>query len=197
MTQRTLVMVIVAMSFATSVYAEEPFGFVLDKHPQEYGYCTQTEWDGTFYQCSSAPLPHRAFESYLLQYVEGVGVCEIKGAGTTINHDSYGVHIRSAVDDLYHQVAKRYGPTEKNDLVYPDSLWAEPRDWTMGLLKGERFYSYLWTPKRGFAGVDQVSQIGIIPQALSSDSGRVVLTYDLTTMPACEAKIQQAESAVF
>ncbi len=56
---------------ATSVFAEEPFGFELNTHPKSYGYCKQSERDPTFYTCSSAPKPHKAFELYTLQHVGG------------------------------------------------------------------------------------------------------------------------------
>ena len=197
MAKRLLMMVIAVASIATSVSAQEPFGFALNKHPKEYGYCKQMEENKTFYDCSSAPRPHRAFAYYLVQYVEGVGVCTIKGSGVPIHNDAYGIHLRSTADNLYAQVAQRYGPTKKIDLIHPSSLWNEPQYWTMGLRRGDRVYSYLWPPEGGVAPVGQVSSIGVITMALSSDAGYILLTYEFATMPACEAKIQQAESRVF
>ena len=192
-----LIMVIIVTSFVTAVDAQEPFGFELNKHPKEYSYCKQMKENHTFYDCSSAPLPHRAFAYYLVQYVDGVGVCVIKGSGNVINNDAYGLRIRSAADGLYHQVAKKYGPTKKTNLIYPDSIWNEPQYWTMGLRKKDRLYSYIWASEEGFALVGHVSEIGIISVGLSSDSGYVLLEYVLTTSPTCETKIEQAESGVF
>ena len=121
----------------------------------------------------------------------------IKGSGVTIDNDAYDIDIRSAADSIYRQVSKKYGPTKKRDLSRPDSIWDEARDWTMGLLKGERIYAYAWLSKDGFAPVGHVRELGIIAKALYSDAGYTVLEYLLTTAQSCEAKIEQTEAGVF
>ncbi len=186
------------MIFATAnpAFAGEPFGFDVGKHPKTYGFCKKMKKNSYWWNCASAPRPHSAFETYLLQYVEGVGICIIKGIGATIQNDSYGTSLRSKIDELHGQLAKKYGTGEKNDFLKTGSIWDKANEWTIAIEKNERLYAYVWRTKDGFRPVENVIRLVVAAQAVSR-SGYAAVEFHLASNTACEKKISEEEAKAF
>ena len=179
-------------------YAGEPFGFDINKDPNNYKFCKKSERRPHWWICKSAPRPHSAFETYLLQYVGEIGVCTIKGLGKIIRNDAYGTRTISAIDKLHDQLAKKYGEGKKRDLLRHGSIWNEPRDWIMGIRKRERIYAYTWFTKTdGFQPVGNVKQLTVVAKADRSGGGYAVVEFNLTTTNKCDKKIEEDESKSF
>ena len=179
-------------------WAAGPFGFEPQTHPGEYGTCELREdGDGTWYECTAAPIPHPAFESYFVRYVDGVGVCLIQGIGERIKNDATGYKTRAAVDKLHKQVGKKYGPSKTLDAIFPDSLWRAHRHWMRGVLTGDRMYIHYWNAEGGFQPVGLVKSIHISVEATSANMGYPKLEFVLIAATTCEEKMNQAASEAF
>ncbi|MGR3914874.1 MAG: hypothetical protein OD918_10265 [Gammaproteobacteria bacterium] len=189
--------VLVAVTLSPVIAAESnPFGLGLDKHPTAYG-CTQLQTSKYWYQCKTVPKPHPEFESYAVQYVEGVGICYVNAIGKTIRNDSFGFTTKTRVDAIALQLRKKYGhETSKLDRVFPSSIWDDPDDWMMGIRKGERFYAYVWGD-RGFKPVGEVAKIGVLAKAAASDAGYVRVEFAFKREPQCDAIIEKAGQDAF
>ncbi|MEX5716680.1 hypothetical protein IC615_27230 [Serratia ureilytica] len=87
------------------------------------------------YTTEVVPKTYYAFETYILLISPKVGLCRIRALSGDINTDSYGVELKSRVKDIAKSLTANYGKGNATDLLLPGSLWKEPGDWMMGLLK--------------------------------------------------------------
>ena len=192
----TSALVTVTLNPATAA-ENNPFGLDLDKHPTEYG-CTQSQKNQYWYSCTTVPKPHPEFEFYELQYVDGVGICYVSAIGKTIRNDSYGITTKKRVDAIARQLKQKYGAeTSKSAFLRSHSIWDDPNDWMMGVLKGDRAYQYWWGADEGFKPVGEVIELGISAKAVASDAGYVKVGFAFKRKPACDAIIDKAGQDAF
>lgn len=92
--------------------------------------------------------PHPLFDVYAVQATPSLGVVWVKGITPCIENDNFGTATRAAVDRLADQLAQKYGPPEKMDMLLEGSIWNEPQDWMNSLNDRERVYSYSWEPEK-------------------------------------------------
>ena len=190
--------ILLVASFTSSVaIANAPFGFDIGIHPAKYGFCSSAE-DKNVYVCTTAPKPHSKFEMYGLFYSEGIELCRVSAVGNTIENDSYGDKARSIADNIVKQIAKKYGPeTHKFDFLRAGSIWNEPSDWMMGILRDERSYVYVWLKEDGYKPVGSDESILLEIEGLSSRSGYIRVAFELSSMPRCVRATNDAESDAF
>lgn len=101
------------------------------------------------YLVRAVPKPHGAFESYVLAISETSGLCKIAAIGKDIESSSFGTEIQSAFAALDQALQEKYGNRKNFDFLRAGSIWDEPKDWMMGLLKKERVLSSYWDKEEG------------------------------------------------
>jgi len=199
MKTRLLITALLGLLFATPTLAAEnnPFGLDLDKRPTLYG-CSQQQNDKYWFHCGTVPKLHPEFEEYAVQYVESVGICFVGAIGKTIRNDSYGITTKRRADAIVKQLRPKYGiETQKLDFLSPYSIWDEPDEWMMGVLKEERRYIYSWDADDGFKPVGEVAKIYVAALAAASDAGYVKLDFHFKREPLCDAIIEKAGRDAF
>ena len=90
------------------------------------------------YKLSSVPKPHSAFEAYVVRISPKGGLYWIKAIGKDIATSTYGVELKSAFNEMEEKLGATYGKHKTMDFLMPGSIWNEPNDWMMGLIKKER-----------------------------------------------------------
>src|SRR5262245_25659388 len=142
----TFVLAYVALS--TFTYAQPsqpaPFGIRMGAKKSELVHIKQ-ELPNFKVVLDAVPKPHPDLESYVALVTPQTGVCYVKGIGKTVRTSVYGSELRSTFDDLRHQLEGVYGPGKVVDSLKPGSIWNEPKDFMMGLVKSERFLIARWT----------------------------------------------------
>jgi hypothetical protein len=150
------------------------------------------------YSTPKVPSTHNAFESYTLVITPQHGLCKIVAIGNTINDDAYGYSIREKFNALSDALSQKYGKVEKFDKLITGSIWSKPRDWMMGLATNERSFVAYWI--RGDKDVSFPSEIAAIElkaNGIGSDSGYIVLGYELSNYHDCRTWINtQSNSAL-
>jgi hypothetical protein len=136
-----------------------------------------------FYTCLSVPKPHPDIETYIVQFVDGVGLCMIKGISKNIPDSIYGDGTRRKVDEIYDQLSSKYGKGDKLDFLRPGSIWNEPEDWTMGLLKDERTYAALWDLP---SPVDGVADIALAAKAVNREASYFIVEFHKDNTDECD-----------
>jgi len=145
------------------------------------------------YMISSVPLPHAAFEGYILTISPTVGLCSVLGSGKGITTDSFGTTLRAEFDGLAEALKARYGnPTTKVDRVLPGSIWNQPRDFMMGMLQRERTLISLWERDKKSALPSTLQEIVLGARARQSDTASIALQYRFTNYKKCEAEVASA-----
>lgn len=185
----------IIFSFALpATVAAGPFGFELDaKPPSEF--CSETETKMIF-KCSSAPNPHSQMEFYTVKYADGIGVCMIKGVGIDIKDNGYGLSTKAKADNLSEQLSSKYGPpTEIKDILLPGSIWDEPEDYMMSLIKKDRYSWHHW--ELNSSDFEGLAEIFLAPQALSRDKGYIAIEFLTASYERCNEVASQSDAESF
>jgi hypothetical protein len=153
---------------------------------------TPTQSPGV-YQMRTVPEPHRAFETYLVVASRVAGLCNIRAVGENITSNNFGEQLEGEFERLENALRSKYGAGRRFDMLRSGSLWDEPRDWMMGLLRKDRTLETYWLPDSATLPED-LAGINLEAHALSSTEGYVSLAYELTNFSRCKAELQAAAS---
>jgi hypothetical protein len=182
--------------FPVGLAAQEeggPFGTKMGDNPLSYG-CVPHSTKG-YFRCDSLPASHPGMDYYIIQAEDGIGTCWVKGMGKDLTTNSRGSAIRTAVDDLADQITVSYGKPETIDYLSRGSIWDEPGDWMMGLLKDERTYAYIWDEGGSYKA--NVISVFVGASAVRSDTAYAVVEFSYSNLDKCEAALKTRESSVF
>jgi hypothetical protein len=173
-----------------------PFGVRMGTKKAELGKITK-EIAKFKFELATVPKPHRQFESYVVQVTPKAGVCFVKAISVDISTSAYGSELRARFNEIREQVDGVYGKGTLLDYLPSDSIWNEPRDWMMGLLKKERALMTRWSGKDDLIMKYGIRDIFLAAGATSSDTGYVTLEYYFDNYDACEAEVKDSEKNVF
>lgn len=181
------------VSFTPSL-AAGPFGFEQGALPADYG-CVKSKSEGV-YTCD-APKPHPAFETYVVQAEEAVGICWVKGIGLTIATSGSGTSLRSKAEEIAGQIASTYGKyTDTSNTVTIGSIWDKYEDWTMASLKQELIYFFQWK-LTGAKQLNNVETIFVSAKASGKNEGYPIVEFAFTNEAKCEAAKKKREAGSF
>lgn len=111
------------------------------------------------------------------------GLCKISVATVDIPTSAYGTELVQKYDDIKSALTQKYGsPSRDFDFLRAGSIWNEPKDWMMGLLKNERTRAAFWT---GRELQDSIKAIKVEAEALSSSKGYISFSYEFTNIDQC------------
>ena len=188
-------LVFVGITFSAGCERDEastdgnPFGLDLDKHPSEYG-CVQVPNKKLFckYRCNTLPeslpelKPHPEIVRFDMQYVDGIGICNVKALGKSFSHGSFGAAVKKRGEAVARQLARKYG-----DHTYTLNL--DPNE-----------HQFLWVQRQGFKPVGDVSFISVdakvsnlrfvpgreVPLIADSEMGRLDLYFSFKRNSQCQ-----------
>jgi hypothetical protein len=121
------------------------------------------------------PKPHPAFEFYSLIFSPKDGLLKIVAYGNDIRTNGFGQAVHESFIEIRDAVAGTYGqPANTFDSVRVGSIWKEPEDWMMGLLKDERMLVSGWSKSLP----NGIQDIYIEAKASSAEKGFLVLGYE-------------------
>jgi hypothetical protein len=178
--------------FARSVSAG-PFGFERGMTLAQIGEAKKI--GPGMYQVTEVPKPHSAFESYVVQIGPTTGLCWIKGIGTTVQTGAYGTQLQAGFHEMKEKLAAIYGVARVNDTLNDGSIWNEPRDWMMGLVKKERRLAAIWSTDRNKTFPAEFKTVGLFANALDGEQGFLTVEYAFSNEDACEAEIAKTEDS--
>lgn len=172
-----------------------PFGLRKGMTRAEMGLRFEELGNGML-RTESVPKPHPAFEAYIVQVGPTQGLCFVKGVGKDVETSVYGSELRTAYTKLRDQVAQSYGAFRETDTLLPGSIWSEPRDWMMALLKKERMLAATWNEETRATLKRDLRDIYLVTSALSAETGWISLEYYFDNETACQEEIDAAAGAV-
>jgi hypothetical protein len=139
------------------------------------------------------PKPHPSFESYALLVTPGTGLCQIRAIGADIASSSHGLDLRGAFDSMYSSLSEIYGHGQKLDQLLPGSIWHDPQDWMMGLLKKERILQAEWSAGSGSTMRNNLQEVYLVAKATSGDTGYLLLQYNFSNDPQCQEELKNGQ----
>lgn len=147
------------------------------------------------YILKTVPKPHEAFESYLLIVLDGYGLCKISAIGKTIQSSSQGYEIQSAFRTLETALRAKYGNRKHFDFLTVGSIWNDPEDWMMGLLKKERTLTSYWDDEEGSTFTDNIRTITLDSVGESTGSAYIVLRYEFDNAKRCLEEVAKKRNS--
>lgn len=172
--------------------AAGPFGLDMGMSLKDIGAEPEKVAHGK-YKIINPPKSHSAFESYVVELAPKTGLCFIKAVGKDIRTSSYGLELQSAFNEMKGKLSEAYGESETTDMLFPGSIWDEPDDWMMGLIKKERHLMAIWDQEHGSSLPPDISSIGLAARPSSGDKGYLVVEYYFTNEPLCVAELAAQE----
>jgi len=173
-----------------------PFGLTQGMPKAGIANITQ-EIGPSIFRLSTVPKPHAAFEWYVVQAPPKTGLCWVKALGNTVSTSSYGSELEATFSDVRKQVDSQYGASRLYDFLKAGSLWNEPREWMMGLLKKERVLAASWSKEDGSSMKPTLRRIQLVVNAIDQSRGFITLEYEFDNFEACQAELKSSQQTVF
>jgi hypothetical protein len=198
---KTVLLMVAFSVLATVAFAQQsngPFGLHRGMTQQEViqiiGKDAIKETKGDIVRLIRVPKPHSAFESYDLIFSPKDGLLKIIALGIDIRTNGFGEAVHQAFKEIRDAVSQSYGkPDIDLDYLKDGSIWKEPEDWTMGLLKDERTLACAWKmalPNRNYGVVLEA-------KALSNAKGYLTLMYEFDGWNEYVDSLKKKAGAVF
>lgn len=145
------------------------------------------------FSLETPPKAHPAFSLYILQITPKCGLSWIKAIGGDINTSGYGIELKSAFEGMEEKLNKTYGTCTRNDFLMFDSIWNEPKDWMMAILKKERFLGSTWDVKSNARLTSALDSVYLNASASDTETGYITLEYILKNSAQSDAEIAEAQ----
>jgi len=145
------------------------------------------------YKLTDVPTPHSAFEAYIVQIAPKSGLCWVKAIGKDVATSSYGSELKSEFRKMEEKLGSSYGQHKTLDTLLPGSIWNEPNDWMMGLIKKERILAAVWEAKDGSSLPPDLQSIALYASPYAQDKGYISIEYTFINEDACESELAAKE----
>ena len=198
--KRRMMMVVgvaVVSAVATGAAQDRPAPFGIRMGAPKQTLKVESEVGGSLVRLASVPRPHPDLETYLAQATPQAGVCFVKGVGKTVTTSVYGESVQTTFNDLKTQLEGVYGPATVVDRLKPGSIWDEPNDYTMALLKKERTLMATWGSFKGGQVAPGLQTVALVMVGLSRDTAFGTVEYYFTNYDACEAEAKGLKANAF
>lgn len=170
-----------------------PFGLSLGMKLSDFSGANLVELAPFKYKIDKPPKSHPAFELYILQITPFSGLSWIKAIGYDIPTNGFGTSINSAFFEMEEKLKNTYGKCQRTDLLLQGSIWNEPQDWMMGLVKGERLLASQWDAKTGANLTEAIESVFLVANGRETDSGCIAIEYTLKNNSAALKEIAASQ----
>ena len=139
------------------------------------------------------PSPHSSFDAYLLSIDSEFGLYSIYAISDSISTSKNGQQFLSEYNHIKEQLISSYGDPTKdiNNLSY-GSIWDEPQDFMMSLIKKDRLLGCIWELDEGNGNMT----VSLIPSAESLSSGFLAIIYNSSNYDEIQAREEAKEASV-
>lgn len=169
-----------------------PFGLWMGMNLEDLD-CEIEEISPRHYKVHSAPAPHSAFECYCLRITPITGLSWVKAIGKTIRTNEYGLDLIAAFKTMEEKLSRNYGKGDRTDVLLPDSIWDEPKDWMQSIAKKQRYFYTIWSRKHGSTLPEDLESVGLMINAIDFEDGYISLEYTFSNSDAAEKEESDAE----
>ena len=152
--------------------------------------------DGDIYFITP-PKTHPQFDLYVVRASTKHGIYYIKAIGCDISTSSYGIELKQKFYNLEESIGKIYGKHSTYDYLLSGSIWTEPDDFMMGLIKKDRSLFAIWDTDSGSTLTPDLESIAISAYPLSTNKGYLAVEYSFANLEEAEKELQEEMDSVF
>jgi hypothetical protein len=136
------------------------------------------------YSTPAVPKPHPDFDDYRLIVTPTHGLCKISAWSKSLTTSVYGTELVSKFSSIEDALTAKYGSPRRYDFLRSGSIWDEPRDWMMALVKKERTLVSYWSGE-GRNWPDNIQSISVEAVAVGTEHAIIKLDYDFKNSSEC------------
>lgn len=151
--------------------------------------------DRYVFKLSTPPVPSPHFNDYRLLVTPSHGLCKIVAWSPSIKTSVYGDSVKDGFGTLFDALSSKYGKSGKYDFLRNGSIWDEPRDWTMALLKEERRLAAFWSTENGSELPNEITAITLQAVGIRPDTALISVTYEFSNFAECAEWIKSQNDA--
>jgi hypothetical protein len=129
-----------------------------------------------------------------VRHLSEKGLLKVVASSNNIDTNDFGEALKDKFEQIQAGLSKAYGPGKSYDFLQAGSIWNEPQDWMMGLLKHERTLATYWELS---ARQDHVTTIALEAVALSREKGYISLGYEFEGFEQYMDKKKEKQDNVF
>lgn len=152
---------------------------------------------GHAYVIEDVPKPHSRFESYILFISPKTGLCKIVAIGKNVSTNGSGYALRTEYQSVRDAIINKYGQNKEYDFLSNGSIWNEPRDFMMALVKEDRYLLSTWLGEDGDLFYDNISAILLEARAQDSSTGYLRLGYEFENFSSFSDECKSIEDSAF
>lgn len=182
-----------------STVAAGPFGInmgdSIEKIESETGVAAVSQ--GPDIYTITPPKTHPLFELYAVFANEEHGVYLVKAISKSIDTSVYGTELKSEFMKITESIGRTYGKYDLYDQLNRGSIWDEPNDFMMGLIKKERFLFASWDTDSGAQFNEGITGIYLAASPINQTSGMLILEYHFSNKDVAEKSKKAKEDSVF
>jgi hypothetical protein len=105
------------------------------------------------------------------------GLLKIVAVGKNVDTNNAGEQLKEAFHKLQSALGETYGEAKTYDHLAAGSIWNEPRDWMMGMVKKDRELFSMWD-QDGKSQDNHLSAVVLEANALNSETGYLRIIYE-------------------
>ena len=177
-------------ALACSVAAAGPFGLTKGMKTEDFPGGLEKAAD-FIYMAKSVPAPSEFVKDYILVFGTTQGLAKISCHTPTIATSVYGEEVISQFKRIESALVQKYGKADTLNFLSKGSIWNEPRDWMMGLKKGERTLMTAWPTNKRDKLPDDLKIISIRAVAIDNEKAYIVISYEFDNFAAVAEEIQK------
>ena len=178
----------------------KPFGLTVGYAVEDFEALgvefSQSEDNEYLYFTPEPPRTHPDFEMWALLIHPSTGLCELRVAGKDIETTPHGTSMTSAFLGMVTSLRDSYGEQQNNISLESGSIWDEPEDWTMGVLRGERVVQAVWKEEYGSNLPSNIEEIILQVRMQSRHNGFFLLQYRFENYEECTNSIEEEKRSV-
>ena len=139
------------------------------------------------------PSPHSSFDAYLLNIDSEFGLYSIFAISDSISTSENGQQFLSEYNHIKEQLISSYGdPTKDINYLSYGSIWDEPQDFMMSLIKQDRLLGCIWELDEDNGNMT----VSLIPRVESLSSGFLAIVYHSSNYDEIQAREDAKEASV-
>ncbi|HEV7674427.1 MAG TPA: hypothetical protein VGQ12_07850 [Candidatus Angelobacter sp.] len=181
--------------------AAGPFGFEAGMTKEQViakvGQKAIRHVDGDVMFLSIAPTPHPDFSEYLLMFSPQNGLVKLVAYTDHIKTNKNGDQLMEKYQAVKAAVTAKYGKPQSFNNLVEGSIWTDPQDFTMSLVKSDRTIMSAWESGESAILPDHIKIIALEVQALNSETGQISLGYELEGFSAYVKQKKEKQNSVF
>ena len=143
------------------------------------------------------PKPHPDYEQYTVIVRNDIGLGLVLAMTSYFKCTPEGDELKEMYREHSSMLKEIYGTCKENDYLEEGSVWTEPQEFMMGLMKKERELFCSWSTEHGSVMKNSIIDISLIASAKDLVTGYISLSYTFSNMVPSTEEMENRKRSAF